>query len=136
MAGINLGLGYRDALPRFAVRPNEAAKVWGLDMAFVTIIGRNLPALQPQDGTWPTSLKRDCIRPVTLLTPQDARRLSCLYVTHYKVGAAPSDSSRRTRCWRATPDSSRAQSRVEAAPSRLLKNHCSNHDARYNDFAR
>jgi hypothetical protein len=26
--------------------------------------------------------------------------------------------------------------KVEAARSRLLKNHCSNHDARYNDFAR
>ena len=94
------------------------------NMAFATTIGRNLPVLQPQAGTRHKSLKSECIRPVTLLTLQDARRLIGLYVTRYKVGRAPSDSSRprRTRCWRATSDSSRTQSQSRGrTPARCSK---------------
>ena len=68
------------------------------------------------------------------------------YVTHCKVPlhGAMGLYSRRKRCWRAdNPRSRRTRpqtrrptlSSADSAASRLIKNHSSNHDARYNDFA-
>jgi hypothetical protein len=82
----------------------------------------------------------------TLLTPQDARRLIGQYVTHCKVslhgaigfvapqemlaGRQPQISPHRPQTRRPTLSS------ANSAASRLIKNHSSNHDARYNDFAK
>ena len=51
---------------------------------------------------WHKSLKGECIRPGTPLTPEDARRLIQEYVDHFngvRLHRAPSATSRQRTCW-------------------------------------
>ena len=90
---------------------------------------------------WHKSLKSECIRPGTPLTPEDARRLIQQYVDHYNTVRLHSAIGllRRPTCWRA---GRRRSTRREIASWSRRVSSGNNAGSRrreqesYNDFAR
>ena len=94
---------YPDAKPRIISDngPHFLAKDF---KEFIRIAGmthvKTTPYYPQSNGKierWHKSLKSECIRPGTPLTPEDARRLVGHYVDHYNILRA--GGSRQPSCW-------------------------------------